>query len=89
MLVIARGYRHREDLAALRAYIRELKPAMVAVDGGADALLEAGYRPDLIVGDMDSVSDRRCRAAPSSSCTPTRTAGPPGLARVQALGLPR
>ena len=58
VLVVARGYRHREDLQALRAYIREFKPVMMAVDGGADALLEAGYRPNLIVGDMDSVTDR-------------------------------
>ena len=57
-LVVARGYRHSEDLQALHAYIREFKPVMIGVDGGANALLDAGYRPDLIVGDMDSVSDR-------------------------------
>src|SRR5258708_24494127 len=57
-LVIARGYRHREDLHTLRAYIREFKPVLVAVDGGADALLAAGYRPHLIAGAMDSVSAR-------------------------------
>src|SRR5262249_57135118 len=59
VLVVVRGHHHREDLATLRSYIREFKPLMVGVDGGADALLEAGYRPSLIVGDMDSVSDRR------------------------------
>src|SRR6266704_2877886 len=71
-LVIARGYRHREDLQALRAYIREFKPVMVAVDGGADALLDAGYRPHLIIGDMDSVSDRAltCRAEGRQSALP-------------------
>src|SRR5689334_1637533 len=52
-LVVARGYRHTEDLKALRAYIREFKPVMIGVDGGANALLDAGYRPDMIVGDMD------------------------------------
>ncbi|HVB42731.1 MAG TPA: putative cytokinetic ring protein SteA [Streptosporangiaceae bacterium] len=86
-LVIARGYRHREDLQALRAYIREFKPVMVAVDGGADALLDAGYRPDLIVGDMDSVSDRAltCGAEIVVHAYPDGRA--PGLERVQALGL--
>src|SRR6266581_6464552 len=58
VLVVARGYQHRDDLKALRAYIREFKPVMVAVDGGANALLETGYKPSLIVGDMDSVSDK-------------------------------
>ncbi|HEX9032906.1 MAG TPA: putative cytokinetic ring protein SteA [Streptosporangiaceae bacterium] len=86
-MVVARGYRHREDLQALRAYIREFRPVMVAVDGGADALLGAGYRPHLIVGDMDSVTDRalRCGAEIVVHAYPDGTA--PGLARVQALGL--
>jgi uncharacterized membrane-anchored protein len=86
-LVVARGYRHREDLQALRAYIREFRPVMVAVDGGADALLDAGYRPDLIVGDMDSISDRAltCGAEIVVHAYPDGRA--PGLERVQALGL--
>jgi uncharacterized membrane-anchored protein len=58
VLVVVRGTRHRDDLAALRPYIRDVRPVLVGVDGGADALLEAGYRPHLIVGDMDSVSER-------------------------------
>jgi uncharacterized membrane-anchored protein len=86
-LVIARGYRHREDLQVLRAYIREFKPVMVAVDGGADALLDAGYRPDVIIGDMDSVSDRAltCGAEVVVHAYPDGTA--PGLERVRAMGL--
>jgi uncharacterized membrane-anchored protein len=86
-LVIARGYRHREDLHALRAYIREFKPVLVAVDGGADALLDAGYRPHLIVGDMDSISDRAlsCGAEIVVHAYPDGNA--PGLERVQSLGL--
>jgi uncharacterized membrane-anchored protein len=86
-LVVARGYRHREDLQALRAYIREFKPVMVAVDGGADTLLEAGYRPHLIVGDMDSVSDKAltCGAEIVVHAYPDGRA--PGLARVSDLDL--
>ena len=57
VLVVVRGYSYKEDLAALRPYIREVRPVLLGVDGGADALLEAGYAPDLIIGDMDSVSD--------------------------------
>jgi uncharacterized membrane-anchored protein len=55
-LVVVRGHDYRSDLKALRAYIREFQPVLVAVDGGADALLEVGLRPDIIVGDFDSVS---------------------------------
>ena len=57
VLVVVRGLDYRADLAALRAYISDMRPVLVGVDGGADALLEAGYRPDLIIGDFDSVSE--------------------------------
>src|SRR5699024_8256139 len=56
-LIVVRGYHYKEDLAALRPYIREQRPVLIGVDGGADAIMEAGHRPDMIVGDMDSVSD--------------------------------
>jgi uncharacterized membrane-anchored protein len=87
-LVVVRGYHHREDLATLRPYIREFKPVKIAVDGGADALLDAGYRPDLIVGDMDSVSDAglTCGAELVVHAYPDGHA--PGLARIERLGLP-
>src|SRR5215470_7950118 len=86
-LVIARGYRHREDLHALRAYIREFRPVLVAVDGGADALLEAGYRPELIVGDMDSVSDRALTSGAEIVVHAYADGQAPGLERVRALEL--
>jgi uncharacterized membrane-anchored protein len=86
-LVIARGYRHREDLQALRAYIREFRPVMVAVDGAADALLDAGYRPHLIVGDMDSVSDRALTCGAEIVVHAYSDGRAPGLERVKALGL--
>jgi len=62
-LVVVRGDGYREDLRALRAYIRDVRPVLIGVDGGADALWDEGYAPDLIVGDMDSVSDRALRHA--------------------------
>ena len=61
-LVVARGPGHKRDLRIVRPYIRDFKPVLIGVDGGADALLDAGYRPDVIVGDMDSVSDAALRS---------------------------
>ena len=58
VLIVVRGDRHRRDLKALRAYIRDVRPIVVAVDGGADGVLEAGMKPDLIIGDMDSAGDQ-------------------------------
>jgi uncharacterized membrane-anchored protein len=63
VLVVVRGDGYREDLRALRAYIRDVRPVLVGVDGGADALRDEGYVPDLIVGDMDSVSDEALEQA--------------------------
>ena len=63
VLVVVRGYNYKEDLAALGPYIRDVRPVLLGVDGGADALIEAGYAPDLILGDMDSVSDDALRLA--------------------------
>src|SRR6185437_13734801 len=60
-LVVVRGVDHQRDLRALRPFIRDLRPVIVAVDGGADALLEAGLTPDMIVGDMDSAGERALR----------------------------
>jgi uncharacterized membrane-anchored protein len=87
VLVVVRGYHYREDLAVLRPYIREYKPVLVAVDGAADALIEAGYQPDAIFGDMDSVSDEAlcCGAELVVHAYPDGRA--PGLARVRELGL--
>jgi uncharacterized membrane-anchored protein len=86
-LIVVRGYDYREDLDVLGSYIREFRPVLIGVDGGADALVEAGYTPDLIVGDMDSVSDDvlRCGAEVVVHAYPDGRA--PGLARVDRLGV--
>ena len=94
VLVVMRGYDYREDLAALRGYIRDVRPVLVGVDGGADALLDEGYRPDLIVGDMDSVSDRALLLArrtrhPTELIVHAYPDGrAPGHERLEALGVP-
>jgi uncharacterized membrane-anchored protein len=57
VLIVVRGSTYRKDLRALGPYIRGVRPLLVGVDGGADALLAAGWRPDVVLGDMDSASD--------------------------------
>ncbi len=86
-LVVARGYRYHEDLQALRSYIREFKPVIIGVDGGANALIEAGYWPNMIVGDMDSVSDKALKSGAEIVVHAYRNGHAPGLPRVQDLGL--
>ncbi|HEY7049688.1 MAG TPA: putative cytokinetic ring protein SteA [Jatrophihabitantaceae bacterium] len=87
VLVVVRGYDYKEDLAALRHYIREYKPLLVGVDGGADALQEAGYKPHVIVGDMDSVSDEVLCSGAEVVVHAYPDGRAPGLARVQDLGI--
>ena len=87
VLVVVRGNDYKADLDALKNYIREYRPVLVGVDGGADALYEAGHKPHVIVGDMDSVSDEvlTCGAEVVVHAYPDGRA--PGLARVQDLGI--
>ena len=87
VLVVVRGYDYRRDLVALRHYIREFRPVLIAVDGGADALREVGLKPDLIVGDMDSVSDEALRCGAEVVVHAYRDGNAPGLARVEELGI--
>jgi uncharacterized membrane-anchored protein len=87
VLIVVRGEGHRSDLKALRAYIRDVRPLVVAVDGGADGCLEAGLRPDVILGDMDSAGDGalRCGAELIVHAYPDGRA--PGRERLLGLGL--
>ena len=86
-LIVVRGYHYREDLDMLRPYIREYRPVLIGVDGGADAILESGHKPDLIVGDMDSVSDAALTCGAEIVVHAYRDGRAPGLARVEALGI--
>jgi uncharacterized membrane-anchored protein len=101
VLVVVRGYNYREDLAVLRSFIRDVHPVLLGVDGGADALIEAGYTPDLILGDMDSVSDEALALARTDRRRRIRRGRPtelvlhayrdghaPGRERLDELGVP-
>jgi uncharacterized membrane-anchored protein len=87
-LVVARGPGHKRDLRMVRPYVRNFKPVLVAVDGGADALLEVGLKPDVIVGDMDSVSDEALRAAQELVVHAYPDGRAPGAERAERAGRP-
>jgi uncharacterized membrane-anchored protein len=87
VLVVVRGYHYKEDLQTLRHYVREFRPVIIGVDGGADAVLEVGLTPSLIVGDMDSVSDRALACGAEVVVHAYRDGRAPGLDRVRQLGI--
>ncbi len=86
-LVVVRGEGYKDDLALMRGYLHDYKPILIAVDGAADALLDIGHRPDIILGDMDSISDAALRSGAQIIVHAYKNGDAPGMARVKALGL--
>jgi uncharacterized membrane-anchored protein len=89
-LIVVRGSDYREDLQMLRrsGYMSEMRPVLIGVDGGADALLEMGLTPDMIVGDFDSVSETALRSGAELVVHGYRDGDAPGAERLDELGLP-
>jgi uncharacterized membrane-anchored protein len=89
-LIVVRGHDYREDLGALRrgGYLAEVRPVLIGVDGGADALLEMGLEPDIVIGDMDSVSGEALTGGAELVVHGYRDGSAPGAERLSALGLP-
>jgi uncharacterized membrane-anchored protein len=86
-LIVVRGTDHLKDLRALRAYIHDVKPVLVGVDGGADAILKEGMRPDVVLGDMDSAREGTLRSGAELIVHGYTDGGAPGAERLQELGL--
>lgn len=86
-LVVVRGESYKEDLAIIRTYIRDMRPVLIGVDGGADALIEIGLKPDIIIGDMDSVSDSTLHCGAELIVHAYANGNAPGLERLEKLGL--
>ena len=99
VVVVVRGYDYREDLRRLKGYIREQRPVLIGVDGGADALLEAGHRPDIVVvgetglapgnrsADAGAVSDKALRGAGEVVLHSDRTGRAVGSDRLDRIGV--
>jgi uncharacterized membrane-anchored protein len=69
VVVVVRGYDYREDLRGLRRFIREQRPVLVGVDAGADALLAAGHRPDVVVVGEEGLAQASSAAEKGSTIT--------------------
>ncbi|MCL2491708.1 MAG: putative cytokinetic ring protein SteA [Coriobacteriia bacterium] len=87
VLVVVRGHHYKEDLVALLPYISEMKPVLIGVDGGADALLEVKLMPDIIIGDMDSVSDEALLSGAELIVHAYEDGYAPGMERLDELGV--
>jgi uncharacterized membrane-anchored protein len=86
-LIAVRGHGAVEDLRTVRSYVAAVDPVIIGVDGGADMLLQEGYRPDIILGDMDSVSDEALRSGAELVVHAYPDGRAPGLDRLRQMGL--
>lgn len=87
VLVVVRGSDYKRDLMTIKSYIDEVKPILIGVDGGGDALLEFGYIPDIVIGDMDSVSDDCLTKSKEVIVHAYSDGRAPGLEKVSSLGI--
>ena len=87
VLIVVRGADYKEDLKLVSSYIKNENPIIIGVDGGADACLERGYKPDLIIGDMDSVSDNALYGCSDLIVHAYPNGKAPGLKRIKSLKL--
>ncbi|MEJ7832411.1 MAG: putative cytokinetic ring protein SteA [Nocardioides sp.] len=99
-VVVVRGYDYRDDLRRLRRFVREQHPVLIGVDAGADALVEVGLRPDVVVvGELglgqgavasdkgQSASDRVLRSARDVVLHTDRSGRAVGSDRLERLGV--
>ena len=88
VLIVVRGTDHIRDLRALRAYIEDVNPVLVGVDGGADAIIREGLRPDVVLGDMDSAGEAALRSGAELIVHAYSDGRAPGAERLRRLALP-
>jgi uncharacterized membrane-anchored protein len=88
VLIVVRGVDHKRDIKALRPYIRDVRPVLVGVDGGADALLQEGFKPHMVVGDMDSAAEATLRCGAELVVHAYADGRAPGREHLEELGLP-
>jgi len=98
-VVVVRGYDYREDLRRLRRFVREQRPVLIGVDAGANALVEAGLKPDVVVvgelglgkgaaGDHgQTASDKALRTARDVVLHTDRSGRAVGSDRLERLGV--
>ncbi|MDQ4085218.1 MAG: putative cytokinetic ring protein SteA, partial [Actinomycetota bacterium] len=87
VVVVQKCFDYAADLRRLRQFIKERRPLLVGVDEGAEVLVAVGHRPDVIVGDIDAISDRALRCGAEVVARVPRDGVPTGLDRLERLGV--
>ncbi len=87
VIIVTRGPDAFEDFTAITPYIKKVKPVLIGVDGGADIILKHGFRPQIVIGDMDSVSDQSLIVIPDRIIHSYPSGKTPGLPRLRKMNL--
>lgn len=87
VVAVSDGADHAEDLKRLKPFIKEYAPVLIGVNRGADALVKAGYRPDLVVGDPEMITTNTLRSGAQVVLPAAPDGHAPGLERIQDLGI--
>lgn len=87
VLIVIRGANYEQDLKAIWPSLRKKKPIIIAVDGAADTLIKWGIEPNIIVGDMDSVSESSLRSGARLIAHSYKNGTSPGMVRLKKLQL--
>ncbi|MDU0477628.1 putative cytokinetic ring protein SteA [Staphylococcus chromogenes] len=87
VVVLSPGIGHRAELKNLRNFIREYEPILIGVESAADTLVEAGYKPDLIVGNPANIGNDALRSGARVVLPAAPDGHAKGLERIQDLGI--
>lgn len=87
VLIVSRGREYRQDLNSIKKFIKKNNPVLIGIDGGADALTDIGLKSDIIVGDMDSISDNSLLNCSEILVHTYSNGYAPGLGRVKSLSI--
>jgi uncharacterized membrane-anchored protein len=87
VVVVAEEDDAADDLKRLKPFIKEYQPVLIGVGSGADVLRQAGYRPQLIVGDPSNLSTEVLKSGAQVVLPADADGHAPGLERIQDLGV--
>jgi len=87
VVVVADGPGAESDLKGLKPFIKEYQPVLVGVAGGADILRANGYRPQLIVGNPETMSADVLKVGAQVVLPADADGHADGLERIQDLGI--